>query len=62
MVAITLVMWVSGLSSAFIDNIPFTTMMIPVINALSEGKIAFHFQFALFIFLSIIIINIVLIV
>ena len=36
-VAIVLILWVSGLASAFIDNIPFTTMMIPIIVSLSES-------------------------
>ena len=36
-VGIILVLWVSGICSAFIDNIPFTTMMIPVITDLSES-------------------------
>ena len=38
-VGIVLVLWVSGICSAFIDNIPFTTMMIPVITDLSESRI-----------------------
>lgn len=32
-----LILWVSGLASAFIDNIPFTTMMIPVVKNLAEN-------------------------
>ena len=36
--AIVLILWVSGIASAFIDNIPFTSMMIPVIINLSESK------------------------
>lgn len=35
-VAIALILWVSGIASAFIDNIPFATMMIPIVNSLSE--------------------------
>ena len=35
-VAILLILWVSGLASAFIDNIPFATMMAPIIYSLSE--------------------------
>eukprot|EP01065_Artemidia_motanka_P041692 TRINITY_DN542_c1_g7_i1.p1 TRINITY_DN542_c1_g7~~TRINITY_DN542_c1_g7_i1.p1 ORF type:complete len:812 (+),score=319.95 TRINITY_DN542_c1_g7_i1:84-2438(+) len=35
-VAIIVVLWVSALVSAFIDNIPFTTVMIPVISKLAE--------------------------
>jgi Na+/H+ antiporter NhaD/arsenite permease-like protein len=34
-VAITLVMWVSALTSAFLDNIPYTATMIPVIKILA---------------------------
>jgi len=34
--AVLLVMWVSAFVSAFIDNIPFTTTMIPVVVRLSE--------------------------
>ena len=37
MVAILLIVWVSGIASAFIDNIPFTTMMIPVIKGLANN-------------------------
>ena len=37
-VAILLIVWVSGIASAFVDNIPFTTMMIPVIIDLSNGN------------------------
>ena len=37
-VSIALILWVSGIASAFIDNIPFTTMMIPVVVGLSESK------------------------
>jgi Na+/H+ antiporter NhaD/arsenite permease-like protein len=36
-VSIVLILWVSGIASAFIDNIPFTTMMIPIIVRLSES-------------------------
>ena len=38
-VALLLILWVSGLASAFIDNIPFTTMMIPVVTSLSENVV-----------------------
>ncbi|XP_008561682.1 PREDICTED: P protein-like, partial [Galeopterus variegatus] len=34
--AITLVLWVSALASSLIDNIPFTTTMIPVLLNLSQ--------------------------
>merc|ERR1719295_974346 len=33
---IVLIVWVSGIASAFVDNIPFTTMMIPVIIEISK--------------------------
>ncbi|KAI5640085.1 citrate transporter domain-containing protein [Phthorimaea operculella] len=35
-VAIMLVLWISGLTSAFVDNIPLTTMMVRVTTALSD--------------------------
>ena len=35
-VAITLVMWVSAIVSAFLDNIPYTATMIPVIEILTD--------------------------
>jgi P protein len=35
-VAILLILWVSAFASAFIDNIPYTTTMIPVILQLSD--------------------------
>lgn len=35
-VAILLILWVSGVVSAFVDNIPLTTMMIRVIATLSD--------------------------
>jgi Na+/H+ antiporter NhaD/arsenite permease-like protein len=35
-VAITLVMWVSAIVSAFLDNIPYTATMIPVIQILAD--------------------------
>ncbi|XP_023936950.2 P protein isoform X2 [Bicyclus anynana] len=35
-VAIMLILWVSGLASAFVDNIPLTTMMVRVVAALSD--------------------------
>ncbi|XP_031430379.1 P protein [Clupea harengus] len=37
-VAIILVMWVSALASSLIDNIPFTTTMIPVLINLSQDE------------------------
>ncbi len=35
-IAITLILWVSAVASAFLDNIPYTATMIPVITILSE--------------------------
>lgn len=35
-VAILIVVWVSAIASAFVDNIPLTTMMIKVVISLSE--------------------------
>jgi Na+/H+ antiporter NhaD/arsenite permease-like protein len=35
-VAILLVLWVSAISSAFIDNIPFTATMLPIVAYLSQ--------------------------
>ncbi|XP_071743588.1 P protein-like [Lepeophtheirus salmonis] len=34
--SIVLILWVSGLMSSFVDNIPFTTMMIPVIKSITN--------------------------
>ncbi|CAH2101770.1 unnamed protein product [Euphydryas editha] len=36
-VAIMLILWVSGLASAFVDNIPLTTMMVRVVGALARS-------------------------
>ena len=51
-VAMVLIVWVSGIASAFVDNIPFTTMMIPVIIAISKGiflLLRYYFeQYAMF--------------
>ena len=35
-VMIAIILWVSAIASAFIDNIPFSATMIPVINALAQ--------------------------
>jgi len=35
-IAITLIIWVSAITSAFLDNIPYTATMIPVIRILSD--------------------------
>ncbi|MEE3433185.1 MAG: SLC13 family permease, partial [Lachnospiraceae bacterium] len=36
-VMIAIVIWVSGIASAFIDNIPFSATMVPIIQALSAS-------------------------
>lgn len=36
-VAILLIMWVSALASAFVDNIPLTTMMIRIVTSLADN-------------------------
>lgn len=36
-VMIAIILWASAIASAFIDNIPFSATMIPVINALAEA-------------------------
>ena len=33
------VIWLAGLASAFVDNIPFTTTMIPLIHALNANPV-----------------------
>ncbi|KAF9794624.1 hypothetical protein SFRURICE_014171 [Spodoptera frugiperda] len=38
-VAILLMLWVSGLTSAFVDNIPLTTMMVRVVTSLGNGTL-----------------------
>ena len=35
-VAVVLVMWVSAIASAFVDNIPFTATMLPIVAYLTE--------------------------
>ena len=35
---IAIIIWVSGIASAFIDNIPFAATMIPVIRSLAETE------------------------
>jgi Na+/H+ antiporter NhaD/arsenite permease-like protein len=35
-IAITLILWVSAITSAFLDNIPYTATMIPIIKILSD--------------------------
>jgi Na+/H+ antiporter NhaD/arsenite permease-like protein len=32
---VVIILWISGLASAFVDNIPFAATMIPVVNALA---------------------------
>ena len=38
MVMVAIIIWVSAIASAFIDNIPFAATMIPVITALAPGN------------------------
>ncbi|CAD7003051.1 P protein-like [Ceratitis capitata] len=38
LVAIQLLLWVSAIASAFLDNIPVTTMMIRIVISLSQNK------------------------
>ncbi|GFS45490.1 p protein [Trichonephila inaurata madagascariensis] len=38
LVAIALVLWISALSSSFIDNIPFTTVMVQVVTDLADNQ------------------------
>lgn len=38
MVAILIILWVSALASAFVDNIPLTTMMVKIAISLSENE------------------------
>ena len=35
---VAIIIWVSGIASAFIDNIPFAATMIPVIKSLAETE------------------------
>lgn len=35
---VAIIIWVSGIASAFIDNIPFAATMIPVISSLAESE------------------------
>ncbi|XP_045466865.1 P protein-like [Harmonia axyridis] len=44
-VAIVLILWVSGLASAFVDNLPLTTMMIKIVNNLcTDPQLNLPFQ------------------
>ena len=38
MLMVAIIIWVSAIASAFIDNIPFAATMIPVITALSAAN------------------------
>ena len=38
MVMIAIIIWVSAIASAFIDNIPFAATMIPVIDSLAAAQ------------------------
>lgn len=37
-VAILIILWVSAIASAFVDNIPLTTMMVKIVISLSENE------------------------
>lgn len=37
-VAILIILWVSALASAFVDNIPLTTMMVKIAISLAENE------------------------
>ena len=37
-VAIILILWVSGFASAFVDNLPLTTMMIRIATNLADNR------------------------
>lgn len=37
-VAIILILWVSGIASAFVDNLPLTTMMVRVATNLADNR------------------------
>ena len=42
------ILWIGGIGSAIVDNIPFTTAMIPVVNELNEGgDVAYWWALAL---------------
>ncbi|KAH9494559.1 protein kinase [Bulinus truncatus] len=38
MLAIVVIIWISAIASSFIDNIPYTTAMVPVLQHLSENQ------------------------
>lgn len=38
MLMVTIIIWISGLASAFVDNIPFAATMIPVIKSLAASQ------------------------
>lgn len=37
-IAILIILWVSGIVSAFVDSVPVTTMMVKVVRALAENQ------------------------
>ena len=37
---VAIIIWVSGVASAFVDNIPFAAIMVPIISRLSSGDIS----------------------
>lgn len=38
LVALLLILWVSALASSFIDNIPYTTAMVPILQQLADNQ------------------------
>lgn len=38
-VALVFILWVSGVASSFLDNIPFTATMLPVISVMSQNPV-----------------------
>lgn len=42
--AVVLIIWVCAIVSAFIDNIPFTTTMLPIITELAQAGLGLPLQ------------------
>ena len=38
MLMIAIILWISAIASAFVDNIPFAATMIPIISSLSAAQ------------------------
>lgn len=39
MLMIAIILWISAIASAFVDNIPFAATMIPIISSLSATQV-----------------------